>query len=84
MEGIHASLPDSTSRIVAVKMTSSQMRTAIPIHLSLDVSAIARFYTTRLGFTCRYETPGRDILQRDGVEIHFTKCDQQRLVCGAV
>ncbi len=61
-------------------MTSVQMHTAIPVLLSLDVAATARFYTTRLGFRCRYETPGRAILQRDGVEIHFTKCEEQRLV----
>ncbi len=61
-------------------MTSTQLQAAIPVLLTLDVSATARFYTTRLGFKCRYETPGLAILQRDAVTIHFTKCDDQHLV----
>jgi hypothetical protein len=61
-------------------MTSSELHTAIPILLSLDVAATARFYTTRLGFSCRHQTPGLAILQRDAVTIHFTKCDDRHLV----
>jgi hypothetical protein len=56
------------------------MQSAVPVLLTLNVSATVRFFTGQLGFTARYETDGFAILQRDLVTIHFTKCNEQHLV----
>lgn len=62
-------------------MTAPTMHTAIPVLLSLDIAATVRFFTTNLGFACRYESPGEmAILNRDSVEIIFTACQEQHLV----
>ena len=61
-------------------MTLAEMHTAIPVLLSLDLPATVRFYTSTLGFTCRYQEEGFAILQRDSIEIHFTACAEQHLV----
>jgi catechol 2,3-dioxygenase-like lactoylglutathione lyase family enzyme len=62
-------------------MTAPTMDKAVPVLLSLDIAATVRFFTTTLGFTCRYQSPGKmAILKRDSVEIIFTACQEQHLV----
>ena len=61
-------------------MTPPEMHTAIPVLLSLDIPATVGFYTSTLGFTCRYHEEGFAILQRDAIELHFTGCPEQHLV----
>ena len=62
-------------------MIQSKMHTAIPVLLSLDTPATVQFYTSKLGFACRYhQSGGRAILVRDDIELHFTACPEQRLV----
>jgi hypothetical protein len=58
----------------------ARLKMAMPVLLSLDPAATARFYEDKLGFRCRYLHEGRAILVRDDVELHFTKCADQRLV----
>jgi catechol 2,3-dioxygenase-like lactoylglutathione lyase family enzyme len=58
----------------------TRMKTAVPVLLSIDPDATARFYESKLGFRCRYRQEGRAILVRDDIELHFTKCPDQRLV----
>jgi catechol 2,3-dioxygenase-like lactoylglutathione lyase family enzyme len=58
----------------------SIMKTAIPVLLSLDPAATARFYEGKLGFRCRYQQEGLAILVRDDIELHFTKCPDRRLI----
>ena len=61
-------------------MPQPQLNTAIPVLLSLDIPTTVRFYTEKLGFTCRWEQAGGAILERDGITLNFTKCPEQHLV----
>jgi hypothetical protein len=61
-------------------MTQGKLQRAIPDLLTLDVPETVRFYTSNLGFTCRHETSGFAMLQRDDVVLHFTSCPDRKLV----
>ena len=61
-------------------MTQAKMHTAIPVLLTLDIPETVHFYTSVLGFTCRHQESGFAILQRDDIELHFTRCPERRLV----
>ena len=56
------------------------MHTAIPVLLTLDIADTVRFYTTTLDFRCRHQESGFAILNRDGIELHFTRCPERQLV----
>jgi catechol 2,3-dioxygenase-like lactoylglutathione lyase family enzyme len=61
-------------------METPKMLAAIPVLLSLDVPTTVSFYTTKLGFTCLYQDSGFAILDRDGIQLNFTGCNEQHLV----
>ncbi len=46
--------------------------------LTPDPVATVRFSESKLGFRCRYQQEGLAILVRDDMELHFTKCSDQR------
>jgi Glyoxalase/Bleomycin resistance protein/Dioxygenase superfamily len=61
-------------------MIEPNLQTAVPILASLDITTTVRFYTEKLGFTCRFESQSEyAILQRDSIEIHFWPCEDANI-----
>lgn len=55
--------------------TPTEWLDAAPILASLDIAATARFYTQKLGFAVTYQDADYAIVKRDGLQLHFWKCD---------
>lgn len=52
----------------------SKALTVFPNLLSLDITETVKFYTNKLGFMCRFKNDRFAILNKDDIEIQFTKC----------
>ena len=50
-----------------------------PVLPSLDLARTVRFYEERLGFTRYLLTEGVAVLGRDGLELHFWKCEDENI-----
>jgi uncharacterized glyoxalase superfamily protein PhnB len=54
---------------------------ACPLFAAIDVGRAAQWYRDKLGFAIGHLYPdhGYAIVQRDGIEIHFWKCDDRHI-----
>lgn len=58
---------------------NTQLQKAIPVLPAPDLLAALAFYIDRLGFVEIIETDDYAGVERDGVEIHFWRCDDEEL-----
>ena len=57
----------------------AQMTLACPILPARDVGMTAGWYRDKLGFRVGLHAGDYAIVQRDGIELHFWKCDDRRI-----
>jgi catechol 2,3-dioxygenase-like lactoylglutathione lyase family enzyme len=57
---------------------TSRLRAAIPKLASLDIERSVAFFE-RLGFRRRYADQAYAIIERDGVQLHFWLCSDERI-----
>lgn len=58
-------------------MTQPLLQATIPVLASLDLAESEVFYTLRLGFATRARHADYLIVERDGCELHFWRCDDR-------
>ena len=71
-----------TTLETSISVLSSPVRLsrAIPLLASLDIDRTLAFYAQRLGFTREvFRVEDAAGVERDGVQIHFWKCDDRRI-----
>jgi len=54
-----------------------KLKRSAPVLASLDMSKTLEFYTQKLGFRQAFGDAGYGIVVRDGIDIHFWKCDDK-------
>ena len=55
------------------------MNYASPILAALDIGATTAWYRDKLGFRVELEMDDYAIVERDGVELHFCKCEERHI-----
>ena len=60
-------------------MGRTEMHAAVPVLPSLDIEATLAFYAEKLGFATAFQYPGYAGVERDGVQIHFWRCEDPGL-----
>ncbi len=75
MEVQQSEVVEGTDRATVV----SCMTSACPILAALDIVAAAAWYREELGFRIALQLEDYAIVERDGVELHFWKCDERHI-----